>query len=213
MFMRQFETGFQFLLNQLLNPTGAHELSSILWTGVTPKAGVSTLLLGFTSYLAGEMGQSILLCDANFQNRALTSQWGLENEPGLADILSGKAQPADVIRETDLPGLYVLPGGEIKRFPSVIGSHSRKTKDTLQLLSKRFGLVVMDTASPNSSPETCYLASQVSGVLLVAQAEKTRREVLQSTTDRLESVGANIVGGLLNRRKFHIPPYIYRLLG
>jgi len=212
MLIRPFETGFQFLMNQLLKHSGDQEHPSYLWAGAAPKSGVTTVLSSFVSYLAGDMGRSVLLCDGNFQNSALTRHWGLEQAPGLVDVMAGKANPTEAVHETDIPGLFVMPLGDPKLFPSVIGGRSLRSGEILNLLTERFGLVVLDSAPPSVSPEACYLASQVSGVLLVIQAEKTRREVVQSVKDRLESLGANIVGGVLNRRKYHIPASIYRLL-
>jgi Mrp family chromosome partitioning ATPase len=72
---------------------------------------------------------------------------------------------------------------------------------------------VLLTAPPvNAYNDAVALAKKVDGVVLVLEAEQTRWEVAQSAKERLEDARANILGVVLNNRKFHIPGWIYRRL-
>jgi Mrp family chromosome partitioning ATPase len=46
--------------------------------------------------------------------------------------------------------------------------------------------------------------------LIVVEAESTRAAVAQNLRDQLMEIGAPIAGVVLNRRRFHIPRFIYR---
>jgi Mrp family chromosome partitioning ATPase len=47
------------------------------------------------------------------------------------------------------------------------------------------------------------------GVVLVVHAEKTRWEVAQRVKEHLEMANTNILGVLLNKKKYVIPKFIY----
>jgi Mrp family chromosome partitioning ATPase len=49
-------------------------------------------------------------------------------------------------------------------------------------------------------------------VILVITHDKTRRQVAIRAKKELETVGANILGVVINRRKHYIPEWIYRRL-
>jgi Mrp family chromosome partitioning ATPase len=45
------------------------------------------------------------------------------------------------------------------------------------------------------------LANQVDGILVIAEAGRTRRPELQHTVENLQKVGGNVVGVVLNRSR------------
>jgi Mrp family chromosome partitioning ATPase len=50
------------------------------------------------------------------------------------------------------------------------------------------------------------------GVIMVTQAESTRWEVAQSAKKMIENTKVKVQGVVLNRRKWHIPRWIYQSL-
>jgi hypothetical protein len=56
------------------------------------------------------------------------------------------------------------------------------------------------------------LSRKVSGVLLVVEAEKTRAPLIEQARRVIETGGGRVLGVILNKRKHHIPGWIYRLL-
>jgi Mrp family chromosome partitioning ATPase len=49
-------------------------------------------------------------------------------------------------------------------------------------------------------------------VVFVVLSEHTRQEVAKNARSQLESVGANILGVVINKKKYYIPNFIYRRL-
>jgi Mrp family chromosome partitioning ATPase len=47
------------------------------------------------------------------------------------------------------------------------------------------------------------------GAILVVEAKYTRWPVMQNCKDRLVSSGANILGVVLNQRRYYIPSFLY----
>ena len=73
-------------------------------------------------------------------------------------------------------------------------------------------MVLLDGAPPTLSIESFYLASKVDGVIMVAKSGKTRHQVVAANRKRLEEAGANILCGILNCKKYHIPEWLYKRL-
>jgi Mrp family chromosome partitioning ATPase len=76
----------------------------------------------------------------------------------------------------------------------------------------QFELVVVDTLAVSESFDPIMLSNQMDAVVLVVSAESTRAPVAQNVRDRIAEVGGPIIGVVLNRRRFHIPNFLYRRL-
>jgi protein-tyrosine kinase len=72
--------------------------------------------------------------------------------------------------------------------------------------------VIFDSAPVIGFADTQSLCTKVDGVILVVNYDKTRRQVALRAKKELEEAGANILGVIINRRKYYIPDWIYRRL-
>ena len=61
-------------------------------------------------------------------------------------------------------------------------------------------------------PDSAAICSRVDGVIIVITYGKTRRQVGLRVKKELEDAGANVLGVIINRRKYYIPDWIYRRL-
>ena len=78
--------------------------------------------------------------------------------------------------------------------------------ELLQYPRHHYDFVIIDAAA---SSDGFALARHVDGVILVVEAEYTRWPVVQNFKDRLVSSGANILGVVLNKRRYYIPSFLY----
>lgn len=78
-----------------------------------------------------------------------------------------------------------------------------------QRLAERAELIILDTPPVLSSPLAQALAPTVDGVILVVEAERTRTEVALAAKQALAAAGANILGVVLNKRRYHVPKPLY----
>lgn len=81
-----------------------------------------------------------------------------------------------------------------------------------QHLAERAELIILDTPPVLSSPLAQALAPTVDGVILVVEAERTRTEVARAAQHALTMAGANILGVVLNKRRYHVPKRVYERL-
>ena len=75
-----------------------------------------------------------------------------------------------------------------------------------------FELVVVDSPALSESFDPVMVANQMDAVVLVINAESTRAPVARNLRDRLTEVGGPVIGCVLNRRRYHIPRFLYRRL-
>ena len=79
-------------------------------------------------------------------------------------------------------------------------------------LRERYDEVVIDLPAPSGSRVGLAVAPYCDGVAVVVEAEKTRAPVAEHLVGQLRSVRARVLGAVLNRRRFHLPARIYRML-
>ena len=79
-------------------------------------------------------------------------------------------------------------------------------------MRNRFDYIIVDAPPLGLFTESMFLSSKVDAVMLVAQAGKTPRWAMQKVKMQIEEVGAKILGVVLNKRRFHIPDWLYKRL-
>ncbi len=78
--------------------------------------------------------------------------------------------------------------------------------------ARRAKLVIIDAPPILSDVTGIALSRKVSGVLLVVEAERTRAPIIEQARKVIETGGGRLLGVILNKRKHHIPGWIYKLL-
>lgn len=205
----RFKNALQLLASMSLR-TKATPPRILMFVGAGQGVGTTTVCLMFARFLAERLGQKTLIADANYADRNLSKTFGADSKPGLTDILAGETDVATTA-STFSGTLDLLPAGQESLLPATLLSISRNMRGDMEKLLESYDLILLD-ASPLSGPESFNLAKVVDGVIVVAQSEKTRREVLRVTKEQLSQVDANLAGSVLNQRKFHIPSWLYRYL-
>lgn len=183
----------------------------ILITSSHLGAGVSTIALNLSAIMAELPGEKVLLIDENFKNPTLTQGFELEKSPGLCDLIEKKINLESACRSTSITNLYFMGVGNCSK-PSINIGRSLEIDHIFEMLRQYFTLIVIDCQPVEPSPETIYLAGKAGNVLMVLESEKSRQEVVKSNKKRLENMGAKIVGAVLNRRRFYIPSWLYKIV-
>jgi len=192
------------LQGSLLSATNGKGVRSLLVTSGRDQEGKSTVAIGIAVAMARQANARVLLVDANFRSPALAEMFGLSSEPGLREFLMGS--PAEqVIQRTGEPRLSLLSAGSAGSIAGLLP----KLPDGLSALCEGFDYVVFDGDSTLTSSEAALLAQHVDGVILVAECEKTKREIISLCTEKLARLGGKVLGVVLNKRQFYIPGALY----
>ena len=195
---------------KILSSNHNHPIKALLFCSSRPAEGNSTVLTHFALTLASE-GDQVLLVDANLRTPSLHQTFHLERENGLTDLCCGKRSLAEVVKKTRFENLWVITSGI--RHPNPFAIFENRVLDPhIEQMKAGAEWVLFDSPPIKSYTDSIALARKMDGVVMVVQAEKTRWEVAQHNIERLESGNGNILGVILNQRRFYIPGWLYKTL-
>ncbi len=161
-----------------------------------------------------QSSRTVLLVDADLSEPNIAGLLGLDVSAGLQGILAGTASFSDVVQNVGSNGLHVVAGGggvgvSVARGSVTPGTSSSATGHPLLASAamsrflatarERYDLVVIDTPPLNASSDSLALAAQVDGIVVVADARRTRQRMLTASLTRLAMAGGSVVGIVLNR--------------
>ncbi|MEZ4698712.1 MAG: polysaccharide biosynthesis tyrosine autokinase [Rhodothermales bacterium] len=165
----------------------------------SPKAGAgkstTSLNLAFTT---AQAGKRTLVVDADLRRPSLHDKLGLPEGPSLLELLSEDESRWDSERFfTGFENLYVITGIPVSQPAELLGS--RKMIDLVERFRSEFDIIIFDTPPVLGAVDPVLLSRQCDGVIVVASADGTDMDSLKQSIDELRSVGANVLGTVLNR--------------
>jgi len=92
------------------------------------------------------------------------------------------------------------------------GVDAQNLKVFMATLRQCFEFIVLGGDNMLASGPSAVFSDLVDGTILVTEAERTRGPVAEKLKKAVEDNGGNVIGAILNRRKYHIPAWIYRFL-
>ncbi|MFS0703553.1 polysaccharide biosynthesis tyrosine autokinase [Cellulomonas sp. 179-A 9B4 NHS] len=188
--LRRLRTNLQFL-----DVAGGPQVFVV--TSALPGEGKSTTTINLAITLA-DAGSRVALVDADLRRPSVGKYMGLEASVGLTTVLIGRASVDDVMQPWGTGALHVLPSGQVPPNPSeLLGS--RAMAQLLKDLTAKYDVVLIDTPPLLPVTDAAILARLTSGALLVVGADKLHRNQLRESVGALETVGARILGIVLNR--------------
>jgi polysaccharide biosynthesis transport protein len=135
----------------------------ILTTGISQNCGksfISTTL----AYSLKQIGNKVLLIDANFKNNSITKQFNAEKSIDI--LFSGNGNIFSTITKSSIPGIDVI-GTELENFsPGEIINHN-KFMNSLEELKKQYDYIIVETQSLNGNISAKELAVFADHLLLV----------------------------------------------
>ena len=186
----------------------------ILVVGAVEREGTTYVAAHLGRALAGDCGGPVLCLDADFHDRALAAQLGAKASLGLTDVYDNGGPPrelSEIIQRSETANLYLLTPGR-RRINPVSFFDSTHFDALLVSMRRTFRYTIIDAPPLLARPDSIHLAARVDGVILVVRHGRLKREVLQKSTQMLESISAPLLGAVLNRRRFAIPALIYKLI-
>ena len=87
-----------------------------------------------------------------------------------------------------------------------------KAADLFNEYKCQFKLVIVDVPAPSELNGSIYLAGRLDGVLMVIESELSDARAALRTKQQLVDANANVLGVVLNKRRKHVPNWLYNLL-
>ncbi|MBS1810013.1 MAG: polysaccharide biosynthesis tyrosine autokinase [Acidobacteria bacterium] len=195
------------LRTSILLSTAGGPPKKILITSGLAGEGKSTTVIN-TAFSLSKLGRSIVVLDADMRRPTIHKAMGVENRLGLSNYLSGEVPLDRVVKETDMPNLYVIPSGTIPPNASELVS-SEKMHHLLQQLSRIYDHILIDSPPLVSVTDALIMSTMADGVILVVSSGKCTRDVLRYSTQQLAKVHAKVLGTVLNNFDFKQGEYGY----
>jgi len=164
-------------------------------------AGVSSLAVDFAAHLQANTQDKVLLMDIEPpEGRGLIKR--LTERGGRFDLQSARhVHPVTGTR------LYVSEPAGAK---DLIVTDD-KWENILGRARNSYGVVVLDSPPPSRSAAGLVIAPFADIVVLVIEAESSRVAADVQLIQRLEASGGSVAGVVFNKRRFHIPKFLYSM--
>jgi capsular exopolysaccharide synthesis family protein len=183
---------------------------TILVTSSIHGEGSSTVARNLAEKLAKSQFTTLLI-DANLRRPTQHLALRSSRSVGVADLATGNLPVEKVLGTSPETGLTFLPSGRPTKSPIQVLESPRFTR-ALDKLRDRFERIVIDGPPVTAYPDSATIGRLVDGAVIVVRAESTHREDVEKTQKVLERAGARVLGAVLNRRRYHIPSWIYERL-
>ena len=168
----------------------------IVVTSPAPGDGKTTLASNLAITMA-QAGQRTIVVDADFRRPMQHKVFEVEQEHGLSSVLSARASVDDVIQHTSVELLDVLPCGPVPPNPSEM-LNSQAFQDVMAELAERYDHIILDSPPVMPVTDARILGATADITLLVLRAERSHKRAAERARDGLVSVGASILGAVVN---------------
>lgn len=173
-----------------------NEPRRIVVTSALAGEGKSTVSSNIARLVA-QAGTPVLLIDADLRRPMIATTFEIDGTVGLTQALAGDVDVRDVIVESGLANLSLLPAGRIPPNPSeLLGS--LRMKQFIDELSHDY-LVILDAPPLLPVTDAGLLSAFCDGALLVQAAGKTQIEQSEHCRRILDQVGSRLLGVVLNK--------------
>lgn len=169
-------------------------------TSAQPNEGKSTVSINL-AYSLAELGKSVILLDCDLRRPSIHANVGIQQAPGLTEVLSGKENLSNVaIRyKSSTNSVYfdLIVAGELPENPSeVLGS--RNFSRLVETVSSAYDVVILDLPPVNAVIDAAVVSKLTDGIVVVIRENHCTRFVLQDCMDQLKYAKANVLGFAMN---------------
>ena len=197
------------------------DIKTIVFTSSSPQEGKTTTVVNLAITMA-QSGNKVLLVEGDLRRPVIGKVFGIDQIPGLSDVILGNFKWKDVIRTiTDImvgkmsmddilkthgmDNLHIITSGTIPPNSAELLS-SKGIKDFIDEVRSDYDIVLIDGPPVLSATDAAILGSRSDGVILVYQVGKISRSTLKRAKTQLDNVKANVIGVVLNGLKAEFSP-------
>jgi capsular exopolysaccharide synthesis family protein len=183
----------------------------VAFAGIDHGNGCSRICVRVAESLARNIRGSVCLVEANLRSPALPEMFGTTNHRGLTDALLQDGPIRSFAKLVRGENLWLLSSGALAADSANL-LNSERLKMRLEELRKEFDFVLIDAPPLTRYSDAIVLGQLTDGLVLVLEANSTRREVALQVAENLRASNVGILGAVLNKRTFPIPESLYHRL-
>lgn len=165
---------------------------AVLMASAGTAEGKSTLAV-WLALTTRQSGQAVLLIDGDHRRGTLLDEATPNTKPGLTDLISGHAQPAEVIKTDPVTKIDFIPSGMTMSRPFGPEEISR-LRNLIESLKKSYSLIVIDSPPLLAMTDGLVHGSVADQTVFVVRWRQTSRKAVSASLERLRAYGAKIPG-------------------
>jgi capsular exopolysaccharide synthesis family protein len=196
---------FRRLRTNLFALEDGEPLRTLLVASAEPNEGKTTTVANLATAVA-QTGRAVLVLDCDLRAPGIHEVFGVQNDIGVADVLSGRQTLGEGIVPSGVPGVSVLPAGTSSANPTELLGSPRMAV-LLEHVARNFDLVLIDSPALLAMADATALAPQVDGVLLVVRRTATRAGAVREMRRQLSIVKAPVLGVVVTDADIDATPY------
>jgi Mrp family chromosome partitioning ATPase len=183
----------------------------VVFAGIDHGNGCSHLCAQAAEILADNITGSVCLVEANLRSPSLPSFFGTTNHHGLTDALLHEDSIKNYAKKVSTDRLWLLSSGSMQaKTAGMLNSEQMKAR--VKELRSEFDYLIIDSPPLNGYSDAIALGELADGLILVLEANSTRREAAMRVAESLRTAKIHLLGAVLNKRTFPIPQPLYNLL-
>jgi protein-tyrosine kinase len=197
------------LVQRLFVPAGPDTPRVVIFSSVEQGAGSSWVCARTAEVLADHLDGLVCMVDANCRSLALHRRFEIESDAKIADEEWMFAPVRRLVQPRNGANLWLLSyrpaAGEWQTSASL-----ERLQLRLSELRKDFSYVLIDAPPLNTYADAVLLGKMADGLVMVLEANSTRRESAKRAKDFLDAANVRVLGAVLNKRTFPVPEWMYR---
>jgi capsular exopolysaccharide synthesis family protein len=169
--------------------------SLLILAGMPGSGGTTTVTNLALAFAAAE--KRVLIIDANFRRPAMNRIFGVQEGPGLGDVLAKVVDLKAAVQPTSTPGVEVLTAGtKEQRVLERLGTDSMN--GLLAAAGAMYDLILIDTAPALVAGDGLALAQRCDATALVVRAFGEKRGLVARIRNELSDARSEFMGVLVN---------------
>jgi capsular exopolysaccharide synthesis family protein len=188
---RSLRTSLQFARQE-------QQLRSLVVT--SPGVGEGkTATLANLGVVFAQAGERVVLVSCDLRRPRIGEFFGLDEHEGLSSVLLGERTLDEALLPVpDHDRLSLLPAGPVPPNPAEL-LNSTKAREIFTRLRDKYDLVLIDSPPVLPVTDAAILSQYADATVMLAAAGQTRRSDLHRAVEKLDQVGATILGTVLNK--------------
>ncbi|MBJ8349327.1 tyrosine-protein kinase [Streptococcus zalophi] len=174
------------------------DIKTIVITSVQPNEGKSTTSVNLAISMA-RSGYKTLLIDADTRNSVMSGTFKANAKvQGLTSFLSGRCELSEIISDTNVENLMVVPAGQVPPNPTSL-LQNKNFSQLVELSRSVYDYVIIDSPPIGLVIDAAIIAQKCDASIIVTEAGSVKKRFVQKAKEQMEQSGAQFLGIILNK--------------
>lgn len=148
-----------------------------------------------------QLGMRVLVVDCDLHRPSIHTYLGVTNNMGLSDFLSSDKSLDQLIQQTDVPGLWLIPSGTgsgsdgTTLLPALT---PHKMRELVERANKQYDIVLYDTPPILAVSDAAVVTREVGTAVLVMQFRRYPRNMERRALKVVAAAGGKLLGVVVN---------------